>query len=262
MQALPPAVGPYNLTRELAAGILGPRWLCLHAQDQTSHVLQRFDGLDPHTDDRRFGEALARAAALRHRHLLPIGEFGSDAAFGCWAVTPFTGDQDGILSLERLLRLKGGSMDPPESRRAMEHLLSGVRAGHEAGLVHGPVGLNGIAVSRGGIAQIEFYSVAELLRPSRKARDELVREEVRSIARIGYQLITGLRVEEPLIPACRVVEGLDPSWDDWFSTGLGIPGFTTAAHALHALATCRLNFEIPAGRRIPRGFGPGNAGAS
>lgn len=249
-------VGRYTLTRELTAGELGARWLALCADTQTSHQIHRIDGIDPGKSDdaQRFGEAVARVAGFGHRHVLEIEAHGVDPQFGPWVATPFTGDQDGVLTLERLLRLKSGIMDPPEARRAMEHLLEAAAAGHAAGLVHGDLDLAGVSVSRGGSLQIDLYGLRQVLRPAAGSRELVVRVEARAMARIGYQLVTGLRVDEPLIPATRVVEGLHGSWDDWFGTALGEPGFTTAAHALHALRECRLNFELEsARRRIARG---------
>lgn len=240
-------VGPYILTRELATNSLGPRWLALRQPEQTSHVVQTFDGADAQT----FEGIMARAAGLKHRHICLIEQSGVDPTLGCWAATPFTGDQDGVLSLERLLRLKGGFMEPIEARRAMRHLLDGISAGHAAGLAHGAIELSDVLVSRGGSVQIDFYGVRTMI-GGKAVDDELVREEVRSAARIGYQLVSGLRVEDPFIPAGRIVEGLDPSWDDWFETALGRPGFTTAAHALHALSSCRVSFEVETLRRKGR----------
>ncbi len=75
---------------------------------------------------------------------------------------------------------------------------------------------------------------------SNLTRAEVERREVQSVFEIGYQLVTGLRAERPVITAGRVLADLDRSWDDVFETGLGSPGFTTAAHAYSAVRSLRV----------------------
>ena len=61
-------------------------------------------------------------------------------------------------------------------------------------------------------------------------------QDLPCLAEIGYQLITALRAEEPLIPAGRLVKKLDPRWDDWFNVALDpTDGFATAESAIAAL---------------------------
>lgn len=241
-----PRLGPYILTRRLTPGVLGDRWLALDERDQTSHVVHRLRTQSVGLDPLRVLHAVQQTATLEDAHILRIEAAALDTSGRPFAVTPYTGDADGVLTLDTLLRRKGGYMPVEEAKRAMEQLLSAVQHAHEQGLCHGPLAMNEVQVDRRGSLAIELYGVARLLGSAAMPRAEADRREVQSVFEIGYQLITGLRVEQPLIPAGRVVDDLDSSWDDLFETGLGEPGFTSAAHALSAVQGCRLS---PSGGR-------------
>ncbi|MGQ0626782.1 MAG: hypothetical protein ACT4PL_01620 [Phycisphaerales bacterium] len=232
-----PRLGPYMLTRDLDAGPLGPRVLALHAVDSSSHVVHRL--LNLNLPGPVLLPALEQARTLRAAHVLEIEEHGLDAEGVAYAVTPFTGDAKGLVTLDGLLRQKGGFLSPTESRQAVEQLLDAVDEAHRQGRRHGPISMSEVLVDRRGALVIELYGVRELAQPSSShpagsAATEA--EEVRSVLRIGYRLVTGLVPDEPLIAAGRVVPGLERVWDDWFETGLmGGPGFKSAAHALSAI---------------------------
>lgn len=232
-------LGPYVLTKRLAPGVLGERYLALHEDGQTSHLVHRFRIGRDRAEQRRFLQAMDRARGLDHPHILRIEAHGLDARGKPWAVTPFTGDRDGVVTLDALLRLKGGSMPVEEAKRAIEQLLAGVQHAHEIGQRHGPMCMQEVQVDRRGSLAVELYGVARLLSYSTSSPSDEERLEVLSVIQMGYQLVTGLRVEEPIIPAGRVVPELDQTWDDFFETGLGEPGFTSAAHALSVVQGCR-----------------------
>lgn len=279
-----PKLGPYILTRELEAcsafgsgmlimpsaptaqvpaaispaGLGQPqRFLALHSSDNSSHVAYRFPAIRQGADERRFQAAAQAVSRLDHAHILPIEQYGIDALGHPWVITPFTGDVDGLLSLSRLLRDKGGQMDPLEVERAMEQLLKASAAAHAeisltltssdsnvqpAGpMAHGPIAIEEVLVDRRGAVSIELYALARTVRTSTRSphqtlHPELIRDEVRSIVEIGYQLITGLRAEEPIIPAGRLFPRLDRRWDAWLTRGLDpTSGFDSAVQAILAL---------------------------
>ncbi len=250
-------VGPYVLLRELAPGVLGSRWLVQHERTRENHVLYRVRLPDTVAErpglrvefERAWTQTMTAAARLRDAHILPVTAWGNDADGEPYAITPFTGDADGIVTLDRLLRLKGGSLSVEESKHALEQLLGAVQAAHAQGQVHGELSMSEIQVDRRGALFVELYGVARSLglaaRPAGQGPSfgDDQRTEVRAIAAIGYQLVTGLAVEHPVIRASNVVLGLDRSWDDYFETGLalhGSPGFRTAAHAATAVRSLRL----------------------
>lgn len=259
------ALGPYLLTRELEPGLFGERRLALHADDQSSHVAYRFPGCEGREAMGRFVRAVQTAEGLRHEHVLAIEYHTFDADGHPWVVTPFTGDVDGVRTLGKLLREKQGQMQPFEAERALIHILEAAafahrtdpaRDGREARLplVHGPLSLDEILVDRYGRLVVEMYGMSRLLAGQAAGGDpETIRDELRSIAEIGYQLLTGLRAEVPMIPAGRLVKRLDSRWDRWLSRGLdAVGGFESAEEALSMLPSRQsvdLEIETVAGVR-------------
>lgn len=242
------AVGPYLLTRALEPGVKGDRFLALHESDQSSHLALRLPMTSDRDDVRRFVDAVRVCESIRHEHLLPIEYHTIDADGHPWLITPFPGDVDGVRSLGKLLREKQGQMHPAEAERAVQHALEAIdfahrlepaRDGREARLpvVNGAWSMDEILVDRHGRVLLELYGLPRLLAGETAAADaETIRDEVRSIVDIAYQLITGLRAESPMIPAGRLVKRLDSNWDRWLSRGLDASwGFDTAADALAAL---------------------------
>ncbi len=231
-----PKLGPYNLIRPLAKLAIAARWLAFHEVSQTTHVIYRFPVCHDNSEKRRFLSSVQAASRVIHPHILKIEQFAFDSSGSAWVVTPYIGDVEGMMSLERLLRAKAGSMAPSEAGRAIEQILDACTAAHNAKIYHGPIRMDEILVDRHGSLAIEMYGMSRLLRGYNLGNEELVRDEVRSAAEIGYQLITALRAEEPLIPAGRLVKKLDPRWDEWFGVALDpTSGFATAEEALATL---------------------------
>ncbi len=244
-------LGPFALTRTLQPGPLGPRHLALHELDHSSHVIHRPVGRD-RFEQRKFLAIAQAAQKLRHPHILPIEDFGLDAKGSPWLVTPFTGDATGLWSLEAHLRAKGGYLPPIEARQAVGHLFEAAAFAHESGLAHGPLAMDEVLVDRRGSLLIEFYGLARMRRTGETLTTDpdVRRAEVQSIVRIGYQLVTGLLPEMPIIAASRVVAGLDPAWDAWFATGLSDIGFKSAAHATSALNDSTAGVRAVAGGAV------------
>jgi hypothetical protein len=102
-----------------------------------------------------------------------------------------------------------------------------------------------ILVDRRGSLLVELYGVARAMDTLARPSLETLRDEVRSVVEIGYQLVTGLRAEHPLIPAGRLVRKLDAGWDQWLARGLDPSGgFDSADGALAALPGARPNVEV------------------
>ncbi len=231
-----PKVGPYVLMRALAPGRLAARWLALNEVDQSSHVVYRFPICHDKAEQRRFLSAVGAASALFHEHILRVEQFSFDVAGRPWVVAPFIGDVGGLMTLGRLLRDKGGLMSPDEAERAVTQVLEASDHAVGVGQHHGPIALDEVLVGRHGSLFIELYGMARGLKGLTRGNSELVRDEVLSIVEIAYQLLTGLRADEPLIPAGRLVKRLDPRWDAWLDQGLDPSGgFATASEALAAL---------------------------
>lgn len=250
-------VGPYLLTKPLAENGFADRYLALHQVDQSSHVAYRFHvppapGPGDWEGRRVLEAALAACRALRQEHLLAVEDVCEDDQGALWAITPFTGDVDGLRTLSKLLREKSGQMHPSEAERAIVQLLEPIAHAHggqhigggvavRPRVVHGPLTMDEVLVDRHGRLFIEMYGLVRALEMreetvSAAAEAELMRDEVRSVVEIGYQLITGLRAEAPVIPAGRLVKKLDPRLDRWLARGLDVRGgYATAAQALAEL---------------------------
>jgi hypothetical protein len=238
----------------VSKAVQADRFLALHSTDQTSHLAYRFSALKTGRDEQRFEEAAKIAAAFSHPHALVIQQFGIDALGHPWVITPFAGDVDGVRPLSKLLREKGGQMSPVEVERALQQLLECVSSAHEGvsaagagdaggahatelGLwSHGLISIDEVIVDRHGSLLVELYGLAAALQPARQASADAHRDEVRSVIEIGYELITGLRAEEPIIPAQRLVKRLSSQWSEFFDHGLDPSrGFDSARQALEGL---------------------------
>ncbi len=282
-----PRIGPYILTRDLGPTIAfgGPtgsrhdsaattpsfvahkapstrpqpdRFLALHETNQTSHIAYRFPPVAGKAEEARLVAAVESASLIDHPHALRIQQFTYDITGQAWVITPYAGDADGLRTLSRHLRDKGGQIKPIEVEQAMQQLLSVIAVAHGGGSLqpptpptssfdsdaapsravpaHGPIGMDEILVDRRGSLLIELYGLARAIDQPGRPSLESLRDEIRSIVEIGYQLITGLRAEEPLIPAGRLVRKLDPRWDRWLDRGLDpSAGFDSAEAALAAL---------------------------
>jgi len=230
-----PRFGPFELIRPLEPGPLSERWLARHEFDHTSHVVHYFAERHNRSCQRRFLEAIEAVAVAKSAHLLAIERFGVCPGGRGAAVTPFTGNHQGLVTLAALLELKGGRMSPTEAERAITHILEGVEAGAPIG-GNGPVTLDQVLVDRHGRAAIEFYGLGPRLKGAARTGPESVRDEIRSVVEIGYRVLTGLEPEEPRVPVSRLERRLPRAWEAWLERGLDpVSGFATVEEALLGL---------------------------
>ena len=227
--------GAYELIRPLAPGPISERWLARHEFEHTSHVVHYFPERHDRAGQRRFLEAVEAVSVVSDSHLLPIQQFGVCPGGRGVAVTPYTGNHQGLVSLDMLLELKGGRMGPIEAERALVHILEGLEAGESLG-GNGPVSLSQVLVDRHGRAAIEFYGLQPRLKGAPVLGPESLRDEVRSVVEIGYHLLTGLSAEEPRVPVARLERRLPRAWENWLERGLDpVAGFSTPTEAIGAL---------------------------
>ena len=228
--------GPYRLVRRLADSHMAERWLALHERNLSSHVVHRFQPCPDKASQRRVIGAIERGLALSGPHLLPIELFSLSISQRPCAVTPYTGNHEGLLTLADLLQAKGGQMPAPEAERAMLHLLEASRFAQGVGAVHGEVAWTDVMVDRHGSCAIEFYGLARRLNGGGGGVTEARHDEVRSIIEMGYRLVTGLDPAASQIAASRLVKRLDRAWDEFFELGLDAAGgFASAEEAMEAL---------------------------
>lgn len=217
------AFGPYELQRELRPSGEVERHLALHPEIHTHHVAYRFRLGPSETQRQRFLSAIERNASLDIPHLLRVEQFALTTPTEAWVICPYTGNHDGLMLLSDLLAVKGGRMEPLEVARVLSQLLEAIGAAHNAGIVHGPVARDQILVDRSGSLDIELYGIGAALTGPHDT-DELAREELMSVVRIAYQLLTGVEASEVLIEPSRLVEKLDREWDAFFAECLDPAG--------------------------------------
>lgn len=230
--------------------------MALHEQTEVTHLAYRFKmGVGERLEQRRLMAAVEAVSELRHPHLLPIEQFTLNVGGGAWIVAPFTGNLDGLVTLSSLAAQKGGRMGPGEVERVLLQLLEAMEFAHASGHVHGPIGLDEVLVDPRGSVVVELYGLRRRLSLMRSvSADEAIRDEVRSVASIGYQLLCGVEADEPRIPAARLVAKLDARWDEWFEQGLDpTGGFTTAGEAATMLPQNRRDVEVGLKRVSVRG---------
>lgn len=234
----PRQLGHIRLVRELPDSSVGQRWIGLHEHQRTNHLVYRLPVCHDRAERRDMLALLETVSAIRHPHLLPIEQYTLGRDGSAWVVAPYTGNHDGLVTLNDVLRAKGGKMPPFEAERTLEHLLTGVAVAHAGGLVHGPAMDEELLVDRHGSVMIELYGLRRGLTHDPAPTAELARDEIRSIVQLGYRLVTGLEPEEPMIPATSAVKRLEKRWDAWFDRGLDpLEGFAGADEALEALRT-------------------------
>jgi serine/threonine protein kinase len=241
-----PPIGPYRFVRPLEPGRLAPRWLAVHDRDHTSHIAHEFACRD-RAEQRRFLSAFEAVAELEHPHILPVEQFAFADRHIAWLITPYTGNQEGLLSLASLLDAKGGRMSADEAERAIGQILSAMEYAHGRGELHGLMAADEVLVDRRGRISIELYGLARRLNGLTAGNSEVVRDEVRSVVEMGYRLLTGLSPEEPRIPAGRLADRLSPAWDRWLEEGLDAltGGFSSASVAKAALPSAQRDQRPP-----------------
>ncbi len=229
--------GRFKLVRPLAPAAFAERWLSLHEDAHTSHVVYRFPHLSDKLAQRRFLSAAEHRASLKGSHLLEIQHFSFDAVGRPCLVTPYLGNHDGLVTVRSLAAMKGGRLSPLETERAVVHVLNGLKAAHQAGgSSHGSLTMDDLLVDRHGRVWIELYGLRRAMRGQMDASPELAQDEIRSVVEIAYELITGLPAEEPRINVGRLFKKIDPVWDTWLDRGLsGLGGYTSAEEALAGL---------------------------
>ncbi|MCA9311289.1 MAG: hypothetical protein KDA21_08800 [Phycisphaerales bacterium] len=191
----------------------------------------------PDVDHATLRDRLAPLVNLAGPHLLRIERLLTDERGRIWAISPYTGNHDGLVTLASLLPQKdGGQMSPDEAERAIGHVLEALAWLHEHNLHHGPLRADELLVDRHGSVLVELPGVLRFAQGLNRGDAELVRDEIHSLGLIAYQLITGLEPGTPRIPAARLVKRLPRAWDTWIETALDeSAGFFTVAEAAAAL---------------------------
>lgn len=136
---------------------------------------------------RRFHDEATAIARLGNPHVVQVFDFGREAAED-YLVMEFV---EGI-SLSELLAAKGGRLDEASSSAIVCQAAEGLRAAHEAGIIHRDIKPDNLLIRRDGTVKIADFGISRIL------------EEV-------SRTMTGSVFGSPLFMAPEQVEGKNPS---------------------------------------------------
>lgn len=233
--------GPYKLIRALGNAHGASRFVVLCSRTDTNYLLYRFKRMNNHKLRRELFDALVTMSTLDHPHLLKVESVSYDDHGQLCVITPYTGNHDGLVSLDDLLQSRDGKLSMVEAVRALEHLLDAIESAHKKQVFNGSISSSDILVDRYGCLQIQFYGLSSLAHDSDQSsisQSNKIADEIRSIVELGYTMMTGLPTRGDRIAPSRVIKKIDRNWDTWFELGLDpIDGFESIEHAINALPT-------------------------
>ncbi|MGV6814328.1 MAG: hypothetical protein ACWA5W_04860 [Phycisphaerales bacterium] len=233
--------GPYKFIRELAQSHDAKRFIVLCTRTDTNYLLYRFEPTSNHIERRNKFNHLLKLTTLDHPHLLKLQSVSYDDHGRLCVITPYTGNHDGLVSIEDIVNQRDGSIGVPETARALEHLIGAIKYAHDRDIIQGSIDPNDILIDRYGCLQIQLYGFkpagdTHTISPTQRSLQ--ITDEIRSIVQVGYFMMTGMRSAANRIPPSRIVKKLDKAWDLWFEIGLDpVDGFECVEHALNALPT-------------------------
>ena len=224
-------IGGRTLVRPLDASKYGQRFLARDPRRDTDCIVWLFDRVEFEKRPRLW-DYLKRNAGVRRPHVLTI-EAAGRSGNKCWAVTPYVGNHDGIVSLESLREARGGSLSLFETGRAIEQLLVASAAAHADGAHHGQLVPASVLVNPRGTLEIGMYGLQVAIEKTRVAED-LVCDEIRSIGLIADQLLNGEPDGAPIATPERLRPG--SALRSWIRKASDpIDGFDSARDAIDAL---------------------------
>ncbi len=236
--------GPYKLVRTLGYAHGATRYAVLCSRTDTNYMLYRFEHITNVKERRALFNALLKMSTLKHAHLLNIESVSYDDNGRLCVVTPYTGNHDGLVTLDQLLNIRDGKLGEVESTRALGHLLDAIKHAHKREIYNGQINPDDILVDRYGCLQIQLYGFETIAHrsinqnPTQSERAMLITDEIRSVVDLAYTMMTGLKATDDRIAPTRVIKKLDKNWDTWFDIGLDpIDGFDSVEHAINALPT-------------------------
>jgi hypothetical protein len=210
------------------------RFIALHERDDTDHLIYRHPALPDAAERRRLLAAIAPLAAVRHPHLLEVSVYSLDEQDRLCLITPYTGNQEGLVTLADLVERRNGRLETSEVGRCVEQLLLGLQAAHTAGLGGEPIEPERVQVDRRGSLWIELYGLPPADRSTRGV--STIVDEVRAVASMAVWLLTGLRQDIAPERIARIAGRTARPWEPWIEVAIDpMRGFESASEALRAL---------------------------
>ncbi|MFK7883628.1 MAG: hypothetical protein AB8F26_05525 [Phycisphaerales bacterium] len=228
--------GPYKLVRQLAP--LGPwqRWIALHEGNDTDHIVYRNPAAANSADRRRLLPLVEKISRPRHAHLLPIEAYSFDDSGSLCLVSPYTGNQEGLVSIGHLLSCRSGRLEVGEVARCVEHLLEAIAEARRCGVWVSQLDPARVLIDRRGSVIYELYG---LVNPKIAEHPPgPVADEIRSVAEIAAWLLTGIEPGLATVSVARVAGRTARGWDAWVSTAVDpLGGFDSIEDAYASMPT-------------------------
>ena len=235
--------GPYRLIRSLEPVLGWERFIALHERDDTDHLIYRHPALPEASERRRLLGSIQPLASVRHPHLLEVTAYSLDELDRLCLITPYTGNQEGLVTLSDLVERRSGRLETSEVGRCIEQLLMAVHAAHSSGVRGDPIEPERVQVDRRGSLWIELYGLPAADRVTRGF--STVSDEVRAIASLAVWLLTGLRQDIAPERIARIAGRSARPWEPWIEAALDpMRGFDSVTDAIEALP-CRERIDPP-----------------
>jgi len=242
--AAPVEIDGVVLLRPLGPGRSSERWLARRQSDLRA-VVAHLCPAD--SDPDRWLDAAHVIGADDLPHALSPIECGRALSGRPWAVTRYTGDHEGLVSLESLIRRTGGRASSQQTRYAVFQLLRLLSASQQCGRRHGFFHLDEVLVDRRGSLNVELCGLRYRLSSPAVQTLWSAREEIRSVAMLAAQLLTG--ATEEMIDLIgeggpeRFDADIGACWMKWLERAITGVGFERPEDAASELA--RLLEESP-----------------
>lgn len=226
--------GPYKLFRKLHPLGSWERWIALHEHADTDHVVYRYAHRVDAFERRRLLEIVAKVSRPRHPHLVPIEAYSFDDEGHLCLVSPYTGNQEGLVPIAQLLARRSGRLEVAEVARCVEHLLEAIAHARSMGVWVESIDPDRVIIDRRGSVMYELYG---LVNP--RVCDPVpgpVADEIRAIAEIAAWLLTGVEPRIAPVSVAKIAGRQAKAWEQWIGTAVDpLAGFERVEDALSAL---------------------------
>lgn len=210
------------------------RWIALHEGNDTDHIVYRCPTTHNGAERRKQLELVERVSRPRHAHLLPIEAYCFDETESLCLVCPYTGNQEGLVSIGHLLACRSGPLDTTEVSRCVTHLLEAIMEARRHGVWVTDLDPARILIDRRGSVMYELYG---LVNPKLGVTEPgPVSDEIRSVAEIAAWLLTGIEPRLAPVSVTGIAGRTAKGWDNWITLATDpLGGFDTIEDAYSAM---------------------------
>lgn len=184
-----------TIVKELPSHRVARRFLARRTDDHAPVMLYRMGAWAGLAERASFVDRTFELRHLRAENICSIKDAAVAVDGGCWLVGSYAGHAAGVTTLRDAVNAReGGRLSRHEALTVIDQVLSAAAAAHRVGIVHGVVTLDDLLLTPRGRVVVELYGLEASLRRTGSDRRSLrvsVAQEVRSIAMLAFQLLTG-----------------------------------------------------------------------